>query len=485
MISRKIASQHPDAQGHPKKVGDTLQIGGKPFQIVGIYETGSMILDVIIIMDIETARTVLNEPKDSISCIYVEGDNPADNGALAAAIEKAHPGFDARSMNEAQANFSSLMGQIDTFLLMTVSLALTVGIVGIINTMLMSTTERFVEFGVLRTNGWSQSNILALVTLESAYLGLLAGLVGCLLGLGRHAGRQPVHLGGNSPGDDPVALCVGNWSVGDDGDPGRALPCLACGPAHPHGRHSIRIALTNRGLVMIEVVDVHKSYRSGSRSVEALRGVSCQIDRGRFAFIVGPSGSGKSTLLYLIGAIDRPTSGKIVVDGQDLVTMSEAAQNVYRRDQIGFIFQSFNLISNLTALENVLVPFLPRGVTPEQRQRGVDLLTEVGLGERLDHRPYQLSGGEQQRVAIARALVKQPILVLADEPTGELDSKTGDEIYTILRRLQESSRTTLVVVTHDRRFITPDDLVLEIQDGQLAGGNGSASPEFHEALIPH
>ena len=233
---------------------------------------------------------------------------------------------------------------------------------------------------------------------------------------------------------------------------------------------------------MIEVVNVHKSYRSGSRSVEALRGVSCRIDRGRFAFIVGPSGSGKSTLLYLMGAIDRPTSGEIIVDGQDLVTMSEAAQNIYRRDQIGFIFQSFNLISNLTALENVLVPFLPRGVTPELRQRGVDLLTEVGLGDRLDHRPYQLSGGEQQRVAIARALVKQPILVLADEPTGELDSKTGDEIYTILRRLQESSQTTLVVVTHDRRFITPDDLVLEIQDGQLASRNGSATREISSGL---
>jgi len=218
--------------------------------------------------------------------------------------------------------------------------------------------------------------------------------------------------------------------------------------------------------------------------VHALRGVSSRIERGRFAFIVGPSGSGKSTLLYLMGALDHPSSGTIVVDGQDLVTMSEAAQNVYRRDQIGFIFQSFNLISNLTALENVLVPFLPRGVTPELRQRAVDLLTEVGLGERLDHRPYQLSGGEQQRVAIARALVKRPILVLADEPTGELDSKTGDEIYTILRRLQESSRTTLVVVTHDRRFITPDDLVLEIQDGQLAGRNGSGLPNFHEALIP-
>src|SRR5580692_9250248 len=221
---------------------------------------------------------------------------------------------------------------------------------------------------------------------------------------------------------------------------------------------------------MIDVVNVHKSYRSGSRLVDALRGVSCHIDRGRFAFIVGPSGSGKSSLLYLLGAIDRPTSGEIVVDGQDLGKMSQSDQNTYRREKVGFIFQSFNLISNLTALENVLVPFLPKGVSTAMRQRAIDLLSEVGLEDRLDHRPYQLSGGEQQRVAIARALVKRPILLLADEPTGELDSKTGDEIYTILRRLQESSGTTVVVVTHDRRFITPDDLVLEIQDGELVQG---------------
>ena len=157
--------------------------------------------------------------------------------------------------------------------------------------------------------------------------------------------------------------------------------------------------------------------------VEALRGVTCRIPKGRFAFIVGPSGSGKSTLLYLLGALDRPTSGTISVDGHDLTAMSEAEQNAYRRDRVGFIFQSFNLISNLTALENVLVPFLPTGVTPEQREQAVDLLTAVGLGDRLDHRPYQLSGGEQQRVAIARALIKDPVVVLADEPTGELDRR--------------------------------------------------------------
>ena len=236
---------------------------------------------------------------------------------------------------------------------------------------------------------------------------------------------------------------------------------------------------------MIDVVDVRKSYRSGDRTVDALRGVRCRVPKGRFAFIVGPSGSGKSTLLYLLGALDRPTSGSILVEGQDLTTMSEAEQNAYRRDRVGFIFQSFNLISNLTAVENVLVPFLPRGMTPELKQRAEELLREVGLGDRLDHRPYQLSGGEQQRVAIARALIKDPILVLGDEPTGELDSKTGDEIYRILRRLQVQRETTLVVVTHDRRFITPDDLVLEIQDGVLKTDDGllEAEDDLPESMI--
>jgi putative ABC transport system ATP-binding protein len=235
---------------------------------------------------------------------------------------------------------------------------------------------------------------------------------------------------------------------------------------------------------MIEVVDVRKSYRSGDRQVEALRGVSCRITKGRFAFIVGPSGSGKSTLLYLLGALDRPSSGSILVEGQDLTAMSEAEQNSYRRDRVGFIFQSFNLISNLTAIDNVLVPFLPRGVQPEMKDRAAELLRGVGLGDRLDHRPYQMSGGEQQRVAIARALIKDPILVLADEPTGELDSKTGDEIYRILRRLQSQRQTTLVVVTHDRRFITPGDLVLEIQDGQLkTDGLSESQDDLAEAEV--
>lgn len=183
VISKKIADEHRDASGRPKKVGDTLVIGDKPFTIVGIYQTGSMLLDVIIIMDINTARDLLGVSKSQVSSFYVEAVDPGKIDDVAQAIEKAVPSVDARSMSEFLANFGVVMGQLDTFLLMTVSLALLVGVVGIINTMLMSTTERFTEFGVLRTNGWSQTNVLALVTAESAYLGLLAGLLGCVLAL--------------------------------------------------------------------------------------------------------------------------------------------------------------------------------------------------------------------------------------------------------------------------------------------------------------
>jgi len=218
---------------------------------------------------------------------------------------------------------------------------------------------------------------------------------------------------------------------------------------------------------MIETHDVTKSYRSGEGLMEILHGVSLSIPAGQCAFIVGPSGSGKSTLLHLMGAMDHPTSGRVTIDGLELTKLTEPELDTFRRDKIGIIFQAFNLVGNLTALENVLVPFLPRGITPELRERAKAMLTKVGLGHRLTHRPIQMSGGEQQRVAIARALVKNPQVVLADEPTGQLDSRTGEEVFRILRELQRELGTTLVVVTHDRRFIQPQDVVLEIEDGLL------------------
>ena len=191
--------------------------------------------------------------------------------------------------------------------------------------------------------------------------------------------------------------------------------------------------------------------------------MSFRVPTGSCTFIVGPSGSGKSTLLYLIGALDRPTSGTIRVEDRDITAMTESEQDGYRRNQVGFIYQSFNLISNLSSVGNVLVPYIPLGVTPDLRAKAEELLRQVGMGDRLKHRPDQLSGGQQQRVAVARALIKDPVLILADEPTGNLDRAGGDEIIRLLR----DRRKTLVIVTHDRRFITPSDIVLEIEDGRL------------------
>jgi putative ABC transport system ATP-binding protein len=214
---------------------------------------------------------------------------------------------------------------------------------------------------------------------------------------------------------------------------------------------------------VIEAIDVHKTFIAGEQTVEALRGVTFRVPSGSCTFIVGPSGSGKSTLLYLIGALDRPTSGTIRVEDWDITAMSESEQDAYRRDRVGFVYQSFNLIGNLSAVGNVLLPYIPLGVTPELRAKAEELLRQVGMGDRLNHRPHQLSGGQQQRVAVARALIKAPVLILADEPTGNLDRAGGDEIIRLLRE----RRKTLVIVTHDRRFITPDDIVLEIEDGRL------------------
>jgi len=218
---------------------------------------------------------------------------------------------------------------------------------------------------------------------------------------------------------------------------------------------------------MIETALVRKTFVSGEEEVEALRGVSFRVPRNACTFIVGPSGSGKSTLLYLLGALDRPSSGTIRVDGEDVTAMDESEQDTYRRNKVGFVYQSFNLIANLSCVDNVLLPYIPLGITPELREKAAELLRQVGMGHRLRHRPNQLSGGQQQRVAIARALVKDPVVILADEPTGNLDRSGGDAIVHLLRARQ----STLVIVTHDRRFLTPEDHVLEIEDGLLKGNS--------------
>jgi putative ABC transport system ATP-binding protein len=222
---------------------------------------------------------------------------------------------------------------------------------------------------------------------------------------------------------------------------------------------------------MIRVSGVRKVFRTGEEEVEALRGVSLEIPDAASVFIVGPSGSGKTTLLHLLGALDAPTAGTIAVDGQELTAMGESELDEFRRRKIGFVFQQFHLIPNLSAVGNVLMPFIPTGIPAELRARAESLLRQVGLGHRLTHRPSRLSGGQQQRVAIARALIKDPAVLLADEPTGNLDRRSADEVFALLRSSQQGLGCTLIVVTHDRRFIRPSDRVIEIQDGRIADRN--------------
>ncbi len=217
----------------------------------------------------------------------------------------------------------------------------------------------------------------------------------------------------------------------------------------------------------IQLQAITKQHRSGDALLTVVDDLTCEIPAGSFTFIIGPSGSGKSSLLYLIGALDEPTSGKVLIDGDDIGNWSAKRKDQFRREEIGFIFQSFNLLKQLDAVDNVLISEMPVGITPGHRQRAIDYLTQVGLGHRLSHFPSQLSGGEQQRVAIARALLKEPKLVLADEPTGELDSKTGAIVIGYLRELQKSQHSTVVIVTHDHSHLRPGDHIIELHDGKI------------------
>lgn len=218
---------------------------------------------------------------------------------------------------------------------------------------------------------------------------------------------------------------------------------------------------------LISLREVSKLYERGHQVVKALDGIDLSLPERGMAAIVGPSGSGKSSLLHLMGAMDRPSSGEVLVAGRLLNALPESGLTAFRRDTVGFVFQSFNLIPNLSALENVMLPMEFAGVPAEERKRrAADLLDRVDLSGRLTHRPRELSGGEQQRVAIARALANNPRLILADEPTGNLDSKTGRIIYELLKNIAVSR--TVVVVTHAEALAQLADQVIHISDGKLA-----------------
>jgi putative ABC transport system ATP-binding protein len=224
---------------------------------------------------------------------------------------------------------------------------------------------------------------------------------------------------------------------------------------------------SHRSPLAVQTINVTRSLPLAGRRVPILNGISFEVNRGAWVALTGPSGSGKSTLLGLLAGIDAPTSGHVLVDGVDITRMRERELARIRNRKIGLVFQSFNLIPALTAQENVEVPLYVSADRANARQRAREVLERVGLGDRLRHRPHQLSGGEQQRVAIARALVTEPALLLADEPTGNLDHKTGAQVLDLFARLHDELGVTLIVATHDADVATRADRVLRLVDGRL------------------
>ncbi len=222
---------------------------------------------------------------------------------------------------------------------------------------------------------------------------------------------------------------------------------------------------------IIKLKNVHKNYIMGDAVIRAVEGVDLSIKKGDFLAIVGPSGSGKSTMMNLVGALDLATKGDIFLDGQNIEHLHESGLARIRGKKIGFIFQTFNLIPTLTALENVILPMMFQSYTKEERlERGKDLLKQVGLEKRMNHLPSELSGGERQRVAIARALANNPEVILADEPTGNLDSKTGKQVIEILKKLNKQSKT-IVMVTHDLEMAKQAKRIIRLRDGKIESIN--------------
>lgn len=239
--------------------------------------------------------------------------------------------------------------------------------------------------------------------------------------------------------------------------------------------------MENQELAIIKLEDVWKIYHMGEVEVPALRGLNLEVYPGEFVAIMGPSGSGKSTAMNMIGCLDVPTRGHIFLEGQDISRLHESDLAQIRGKKIGFIFQTFNLMPGLTALENVMLPMAFQGIPRYERERRAEkLLGLVGLGDRINHKPTELSGGQQQRVAIARSLANNPEVILADEPTGNLDTRTGKEVMKMLSNLHREEKKVIIMVTHDQDISQYAERVLHLRDGRIVSDEENRSPKIHE-----
>ncbi|MEZ5141570.1 MAG: ATP-binding cassette domain-containing protein [Acidimicrobiales bacterium] len=447
-------------------IGSTVKIGDGTFRVVGIYASDVLWEDAGAFAPLDAVQQVAKKP-DSLTVVYVDLAPGATQTDVADAIATLVPTVVVISGAADYGQVDQGFALIDAANVAISFLAIVIGGIGVMNTMIMSVFERTREIGVLRAVGWKGARALRMVLVESLVLCVVAAFVGSLIGVGitRLVLLSPTVSGfiqlAYPPGVFVQAFVVAIVAA-------CSVPCTPpCGRlgSPPWRRCAMSDEPTRGDEPMVHLQGLVKTFEDGR--LRAVDGVDLDVAPGEFVAIVGPSGCGKSTLLNLMAALDRPDEGTIVIGGHDLRQRRDL--NHYRAEDVGLVFQLDNLLPSLTALENVEVPMF--GQVPSRTERAArarQLLAFVGISDRADTRPPQLSGGERQRVAIARALANHPPLILADEPTGRLDSHTSVAVMDLLEGLQDDQGVTLIVVTHDPTVARRADRIVEMLDGRIA-----------------
>ena len=455
-----------EAQSLNKTVGDTINLYGQNFTIKGIFETGNFMTDNGIVMPLSTLQNLTNN-QNKVSEVLVKVTDNANVTTVSNTITNAYPNQLTTSTAADSANrINQGLGFINTASWAISLLAIFIGAVGVINTMVMTVYERTREIGVLKAVGWKDSRILSMILGESVVLTLIAFVVGTVIAVtGVEVLLTLVPSVGSAITPSfsiyiflrafGIALIVG--VIGGLYPAYRAID-------YPQRRH----CAMNNNENIIEIKDLKKGYDNGK--IKALNGMNLEVKKGEFISIMGPSGSGKSSLLNMIGGLDIADEGSIKVAGINMMTTKNL--NKFRSKEIGFVFQMHNLIPNLSVVENVEIPMYETNTSSkEMRKRALELLKSVNLGDKIDQKPTKLSGGQRQRVAIARALVNNPSIILADEPTGSLDSKTGEVILNLLKDLHKKENVTLVMVTHEPYVGNMAERIITVLDGKCLTDN--------------